>query len=216
MCSSKHIIIVTRAHFDNTKWRASRLEGRVVLPNEKHQFSVGWRAAQKGGLAGCTTGRASGLHIKAGCTLSWAAEKGRPEGCPFLQPHPTLFCNVPDRLFVQPAGSPFCHLCSLPAHRKFTFYRKFTSSPLALQLVLSVHFWWQDKRLPRLILMFTPLTFHCFPFSFVHDGSLYCFWLLPEWYDTIHTVNQSVNQITCCIKAYMWRATAFHNSHATT
>jgi len=24
-----------------------------VLPNEKHEFSAGWRAAQKGGPAGC-------------------------------------------------------------------------------------------------------------------------------------------------------------------
>ena len=38
---------------------------RAVLPNEKHEFSAGWRAAQKGGPAGCTTGWASGLHIKA-------------------------------------------------------------------------------------------------------------------------------------------------------
>jgi len=29
------------------------MEGwRAVLPNEKYEFSVGWRAAQKGGLAG--------------------------------------------------------------------------------------------------------------------------------------------------------------------
>jgi len=43
---------------------------RAVLPNEKHEFSAGWRAAQKGGPAGCTTGWASGLHIKA---VWWAA-----------------------------------------------------------------------------------------------------------------------------------------------
>ena len=46
---------------DNTK----RAGWRSVLPNEKHEFSAGWRAAQKGGPAGCTTGWASGLHIKA-------------------------------------------------------------------------------------------------------------------------------------------------------
>jgi len=44
---------------DNTKRRA-------VLPNEKQEFSAGWRAAQKGRLKGYTTGLASGLHIKAG------------------------------------------------------------------------------------------------------------------------------------------------------
>jgi len=37
-----------------------------VLPNKKHEFSTGWRDAQKGGLADCTTGRASALHNKAG------------------------------------------------------------------------------------------------------------------------------------------------------
>ena len=51
---------------DDTKRTAGRAGGRAVLPNEKHEFSAGWRAAQKGGLAGCTTGRANGLHIKAG------------------------------------------------------------------------------------------------------------------------------------------------------
>jgi len=35
-----------------------------VLQNEKREFSAGWRAAQKGGPVGCTTGWASGLHIK--------------------------------------------------------------------------------------------------------------------------------------------------------
>jgi len=57
---------------DNTKRRAGRpggLEG--AFPNEKHEFSVGWQAAQKGGPAGCTAERASGLHIKAGW---WAAQ----------------------------------------------------------------------------------------------------------------------------------------------
>jgi len=69
---------------------AGRAGWRAVLPNEKHEFSAGWRPAQKGGPAGFTTGRASGLHIKAGCTvgLSWTAEKSGSEGCPFLQPAP--------------------------------------------------------------------------------------------------------------------------------
>jgi len=42
-----------------------------VLPNEKHEFSMGWRAVKKGGPAGCTTERVCELHI------SWAAEKDR-------------------------------------------------------------------------------------------------------------------------------------------
>ena len=35
-----------------------------MLSNEKHEFSAGWRAAQKGGLAGSTTGQASGQQGK--------------------------------------------------------------------------------------------------------------------------------------------------------
>jgi len=46
-----------RSKTDNTKRRA----WRAVLPNEKYEFSAGWRAAQKGVLAGCTTGLANGL-----------------------------------------------------------------------------------------------------------------------------------------------------------
>ena len=38
---------------------------RAVLPNEKHELSAGWRAAQSR-PAGCTTGLAGGLHIKGG------------------------------------------------------------------------------------------------------------------------------------------------------
>jgi len=83
------------------------------LPNEKHEFSTGWRAALKGVPAGCTIGRASGLHIKAGCTVSWAAEKDGLEACPFLQPVPpfsaarwnTFLCSLQARPSVQPAES---------------------------------------------------------------------------------------------------------------
>ena len=70
---------------------AGRAGWRTVLPNEKHEFSAGsagWRAAQKGRPAGCTTRQASGLRKRAG----WSA---------------ALFCSPP-RLFPQPAGLPFC------------------------------------------------------------------------------------------------------------
>jgi len=70
---------------------------RAVLPNEKHEFSVGWRAAQKGGPAGCTTGQASGLHIKL------AYGKGRVGGLPFSAARPALFCNLPDGPPARPA-----------------------------------------------------------------------------------------------------------------
>jgi len=53
-----------------------------MFPNEKHEFSGGWRAAQKGGPAGCTTGQASGLHIKLGC------RKRRAGGLPFTAGRP--------------------------------------------------------------------------------------------------------------------------------
>jgi len=49
-----------------------------VLPKEKHEFSEGWRAAQKGGPAGCTTGWASGLHIKAGWTVLFRSPSDLP------------------------------------------------------------------------------------------------------------------------------------------
>jgi len=118
------------------------------MPNEKHEFSTGWRAAQKGRPASCTTGRASGLHIKAvwGLHSKLGCGKGRAGGLHFSAARPALFRSPPDRLFVQPAGSPFCLLCSRPARRKFTFFIWKHGSParLALQLVLS------DNCLPAL------------------------------------------------------------------
>jgi len=48
---------------------------------------VGWRAAQKGGLAGCTTRQAIGLHIKL------AYWKGRGGGLLFSAARPALFRN---------------------------------------------------------------------------------------------------------------------------
>jgi len=84
-----------------------------VLPNEKHEFSKGWQAAQKSGPAGCTTGRASGLHIKAGCTVSWAAEKSGRRAALFRSPpaRPSVFCAASQpvhvfRLETRPAGPP--------------------------------------------------------------------------------------------------------------
>jgi len=62
-----------------------------VLPNAKHEFSADWRAAQKGGPAGCTTGWASGVHIKAGRRAAHqAADKGSPPARPFPQPAPSF------------------------------------------------------------------------------------------------------------------------------
>jgi len=60
---------------------------RAVLPNEKHEFPAGWRAAQKGGPTSYSTGRASGLHInlKLGC------EKGRVGGLSFTAARPAFF-----------------------------------------------------------------------------------------------------------------------------
>ena len=75
---------------------AGRAGWRAVLPNEKHELSAGWRAAQSG-PAGCTTGLASGLHIKLRCG------KGRFQGMPFSAARPDLFRSPPHRFFVQPA-----------------------------------------------------------------------------------------------------------------
>jgi len=62
-----------------------------MLPNETHEFSTGWRAAQKGGLAGCTTGQASVLHIS---------------NPPFSAGPPFSAAHLPTLLFsVQPTDS---------------------------------------------------------------------------------------------------------------
>jgi len=87
------------------------LEG--VLPNEKHEFSAGSRAAQKGGPAGCTTGQASGLHIKLAYGKGWAG------GLPFSPARPALFHNLMDRLLCSPLARPSVFSA---ARRKFTFF----------------------------------------------------------------------------------------------
>ena len=108
---------------------------RAMLPNEKHEFSVGWRAAQKGGLAGCTTGQASGLHIKAGRRAAHYAGLRKRAGR-----RAALFCSTP-RPFPQPTGPPFC--AARPALSVFsaahhpTASSHFSFGSTALQLVLS-------------------------------------------------------------------------------
>ena len=85
-----------------------------------HEFSAGWWAAQKGGPASCTTGQASGLHIKTGwrlhsklgCVKRWAG------GLPFSEAHPALFRSPPAFLCSPPARpSVFCAAC-----QTFTFF----------------------------------------------------------------------------------------------
>ena len=103
------------------------MEGRVgvraVFPNEKHEFFTGWRAAQKGGPAGCIQGglvgstlrRASRLHIY----IKLVCGKGQPGVLPFSAARRSVFCA---------------------AHRKFKFFIWKHGPPArpALQLVLSV------------------------------------------------------------------------------
>jgi len=84
-----------------------------MLPNEKHEFSTGWRAAQQNG--------------PVGCTLSWPAEKGRSEGCPFLQP------AGPPLSFAQPAK-----------------ISRFSFGNTTLQLVLSLYNTMKKKRIIQL------------------------------------------------------------------
>ena len=71
--------------------------------------------AHKGGPAGCTTGRASGLHKRrtGGLHIKLGCRKRRAGGQPISAGWPVLFRSQPDRPFVQPAGPPFCLLCSL-------------------------------------------------------------------------------------------------------
>ena len=99
----------------------------------KNKFSTGWGDAQKGRPSDCTTGRASGLHIKLGCG------KRRAGGLPFSAAHPALFYSQPDLLFVQPVGPPFCLLCSPSKVHVFHLETRPPSlpGPPALQLVLS-------------------------------------------------------------------------------
>jgi len=77
---------------------------------------AGRQAALQDGPVGCTLKRAGGLHIKLGC------RKGLAGGLPLSAGRPVLFRSPPDRPFVQPAGPPFCLLCSPPARRKFSFF----------------------------------------------------------------------------------------------
>jgi len=91
---------------------------------------AGWQAALQDGPVGCTLRRGGVLHIKLGCG------KGRARGLPFSAAHPTLFCNLPDHVFVQLIGPPFCLLCSLLTAHIFHLETR-PSSPPALQLVLS-------------------------------------------------------------------------------
>jgi len=63
---------------------------------------AGRQAAQQDWQVGCTLRGASRLHIKLGCG------KGRSGRLPFSAARPALFRSPPHRLFVQPAGLPFC------------------------------------------------------------------------------------------------------------
>ena len=64
------------------------------------------------GLASCTEGRAGRLHHRIG---KWAAEKGGPEGWPFSVVRPPFSAARRTAFFVQPAGTPFCLVCSSPS-----------------------------------------------------------------------------------------------------
>jgi len=85
--------------------------------------------AQNGGPAGCTTGRASGLHkrrtgglhIKLCCRkrrtgglhINLGCRKRRAGGQPNSAGWPVLFRSQQDRPFVQPAGQPKIHVSHL-------------------------------------------------------------------------------------------------------
>ena len=112
-----------RHQTDNTKWRAGR-PGGPYCQMKKYEFSAGWWATEKGRPAGYTTGRASGLHMKAGrraAHLAWLQKRVGRRAAFFCSP-PCLFRSPPDHPFVQLAGPPFCLLCSPPACWKSTFF----------------------------------------------------------------------------------------------
>jgi len=84
---------------------------------------MGWRAAQKGGPAGCTTGQASGLHIKLACGKGQAGELPHP----FLQP----FFTPP---FSATGRTAF--LCSPPKVHIFHLETRLSSPPSPLISVI--------------------------------------------------------------------------------
>jgi len=88
----------------------------ILRADDQLHRRAGRQAALQDGPVGCTLRWAGGLHMKLGCG------KGRVRGLPFSAACPALFCSPPNSLFVQPAGPPFCFLCSSPAHRKFKFF----------------------------------------------------------------------------------------------
>jgi len=127
-----------------------------VLPNEKHEFSADWRAAQKGGPVR--------LHYKTG---QRSAEKSGPEGCGkeragglrkragrraalFCRPRrPSVFCAARRKFtfFVWKHGPPISVIpCGRPRPLTlrlggyFGYERKHTSTALYAVVVLGVIF----------------------------------------------------------------------------
>ena len=120
---------------DNTKRRAG-CDGRLCCQMKNMNYPragelhrrAGRQAALQDWPVGCTLRGANGLHIR----LNWAAEKGGPEGCPFLQPAPPFFAARRTTFLCSP---PFC-LVFCAVHRQFTFFI-WKHGPPARQLVLS-------------------------------------------------------------------------------
>ena len=110
---------------DNTKRKAGRTGGPCYQMKNLNFLQ-----------AAChTEGQDDRLHYRTGqwaAHLNLVAEKDGPEGCSFLQP--ALPFSAARRTAL---------LCSLPAHRKFTFFiwkHGLPARPAALQLVLSLGF----------------------------------------------------------------------------
>ena len=107
---------------DNTKrttegWRARgpccQMKNMNFLRTGELHTKEGWQVAPQDGPVGWTLRRAGVLHLGCG--------KGRAGGLPFSAACPALFRSPPHRLFVQPAGPPFC-LVFCAARRQFTFF----------------------------------------------------------------------------------------------
>ena len=121
--------VSTGSGITNTNWRA-------VFPNEKCEFSAGWRVAQKteaekGRPAGCAKGWSGRLQKRTGRP----AEKGSPPARPFLQP--SLMFGPPTGSSCRAACRPTL-LCSSPDPGKFIFSYGNTALCLVLSLVACI------------------------------------------------------------------------------
>jgi len=116
--------MTTLVHWTKPLWRITLNGG----PGWLERCVAEWKTWIFRGLASCTNRWAGRLHYRTG---QWAAKKGGPEGCPFLQPTGPTFCAarcLSILYSVQQASPPKIHVFHLETR---------PSGPQAFQLVLS-------------------------------------------------------------------------------